>query len=81
MIKVIFKNVMELKSNSDKSFFKEKIDIYIKIVTALMKKFDLQKPCVDNRICLEEMVRMGVILDEQDADALKSFLKKKVKFL
>ena len=44
MIKVIFKNVMELKSNSDKSFFKEKIDIYIKIVTALMKKFDFPAP-------------------------------------
>ena len=78
MVKVIFKNVMELKSNSDKSFFKEKIDIYIKIVTAVKKKYDLQKPYIDHRLCLEEMVRIGVILNDQDADALKSFLKEKV---
>ena len=38
MNKVIFKNVTELQSNSDKRFFKEKVDIYIKIVAAVNKK-------------------------------------------
>lgn len=78
MTRVIFKNVSKLQSNSDKRFFKEKIDVYIKIVAAVTKKYDLPKPQIEQSLCIEEMVRMGLISDQKDIDALKNFLKKKV---
>ncbi len=78
MDKVIFRNVTELQSNSDKSFFKEKVDIYIKLVAAAVKKYDLQKPQIRQDLCIDEMVGMGLIHHCEDADVLKNFLKKKV---
>lgn len=78
MTKLIFKNVTELQSNSDKTFFKEKVDIYIKIVAAVAKKYELPEPQIRHNLCIEEMVRMGVIFNQGDVDDLKNFLKKKV---
>ena len=77
MNKLMFKNVTELQSNSDKSFFKEKIDIYIKIVAAVAKKHELLKPKISQEFCIDEMVRMGVICNRDNVDFLKKFLKKK----
>ena len=78
MIKVIFKNVGKLQCNSDKRFFKEKIDVYIKIVAAVTKKYDLPKPQIEQRLCIEEMVRMGLISNQKDINVLNNLLKKKV---
>lgn len=75
---MIFKSVTELKTNSDKSFFREKIDVYIKIVSATAKKHILSKPQTQHSLCIEEMVRMGVIEKTADADVLRTFLKEKV---
>lgn len=78
MNKVIFKNVTELQSNSDKRFFKEKVDIYIKIVAAVNKKYNLPKPQINKNEFIEEIMRMGIVRNVEDVDDLKNFLKGKM---
>jgi len=74
---VIFKAVTELKTKSEKSYFKEKIDVYIKAVYALCQKLSigLSERCAEER-CIAHMVEMGVICKKEDAVLLKATLKK-----
>lgn len=74
---MIFISVTELKTKSEKSYFKEKIDVYIKTVNALCQRLSIkvsEKGTEEN--CIAHMMDMGVICKKQDTDILKSMLKK-----
>ncbi len=74
---MIFRNVTALQSNPDKSFFKEKIDIYIKTVASAAKKYNLQPPQINQSLCVEEMIDMGLISAQGELRDLNNFLKSK----
>ncbi len=73
---MIFQRVTKLQNSADKSFFKEKIDIYIKIVEAVSKKENLRYTEVDELILLDKMKEIGVVCDNSDYTSLKSVLSK-----
>lgn len=73
---MIFQSVIKLKNNTDKSYFKEKIDIYIKIVDAVSKKEKLTCTKVDELILINKMKEIGVICDASECVSLKKLLSK-----
>lgn len=74
---MIFKSVAELKTKSEKSYFKEKIDVYIKTVYALCQKLSigLSEKCTEEN-CIAHMIDMGVICKKEEAVLLRATLKK-----
>lgn len=71
---MIFKVVTELESSSDKNYFREKIYIYIKIVDALCRKYQLKASKAVEENCIAKLVEIGVISKVEDLDILKSLL-------
>ena len=73
---MIFQNVKNLQNNDDKRYFKEKIDIYIKIVDALCKNSSIQLCRVEEKDYFEKMREMGIIDNIDQLDYLKQVLSK-----
>ncbi len=73
---MIFQNVKNLQNNDDKRYFKEKIDIYIKIVDALCKNSSIQLCRVEEKDYFEKMREMGIIDNIDELDYLKQVLSK-----
>ena len=73
---MIFQRVTNLQSNADNSYFKEKIDIYIKIVEAVCKKESLHYIEVAESDVQSKMKEIGVIVEDDDTIRLKSVLGK-----
>ncbi len=74
---MIFKAITDLSSKADKTYFKEKIDIYIKTVEALCKKYSvelIEHPKEDE--CVLHIIKMGLIKKKEDMPLLKGVLKK-----
>lgn len=70
---MIFCKVTDLQNKADKRYYKEKIDIYIKIVDAVCKKYGLT--IIDNnKDYINKMKEIGVIETEDDITELRHFL-------
>ena len=73
---MIFQNVNNLLNNTDRSYFKEKIDIYIKIVEAICKRNNVLLPIADEIVCFNKMKEMGIVESVMDLKKLKQVLTK-----
>ena len=73
---MIFKCVTELDGNTDKSYFKEKIDLYISIIDAVSKIEKLKDKQVDDKSILDKMKEIGVISGDTDIEVLRKLLSK-----
>ena len=73
---MIFKTVTELDNKTDKSFFIELINIYIRLVQVYCEKFNLDfSSDSDKKSLIKEMTQIGVISSANDIDVLRSTLK------
>lgn len=75
---MIFKRVTELKDNTDKSYFKEKIYIYISIVDAVSKIEILQSKIVSKKMIIRKMKEIGIISEDSDIEILKKTISKEI---
>lgn len=73
---MIFQNVNDLLNNADRSYFKEKIDIYIKIVRAICKKNNVPLLIVDELVYFNKMKEMGIVENVTDLEKLRQVLTK-----
>lgn len=73
---MIFQNVNNLLNNADKSYFKEKIDIYIKIVDAICKRNNVPLSATHEASYFDKMKEMGVVENIEDLEKLKQVLTK-----
>lgn len=73
---MIFQNVNDLLNNADRSYFKEKIDIYIKIVRAICKKNNVPLLIVDELVYFSKMKEMGIVENVTDLEKLRQVLTK-----
>ncbi|MBD5523089.1 MAG: DNA cytosine methyltransferase [Lachnospiraceae bacterium] len=73
---MIFQRVTELQNNADKNYFKEKIDIYTKIVFAVCKNSNLQLQMTSEEKCYIKLKEMGLVDGIEDMTRLKKFLMK-----
>lgn len=73
---MIFQSVTELRSNADKAFFREKIGIYVKIVSAVCKKNQILPSVAYEEKCLGRMKEIGVIAEDGDLAVLRKVLSK-----
>lgn len=69
---MIFQRVTTLKDAADKSYFKEKIDIYIKIILALCK--DETMIMVSEERVFNKILEMGIVDETDDMQCLKKVL-------
>lgn len=73
---MIFNAVTDLVEKSEKSFFEEKILVYIRLVEVYCEKHGLTNHANDTNPNINELKAIGVIKSELDIDSLKSFLGK-----
>ena len=71
---MIFIPVSKLTS-SDKNFFVEQVDLYIKLVNAFCQKNHLENNCNEKLENIEELRSIGVVEDKSELPALKNILK------
>ena len=67
---MIFKNVNELSDKTEKSFFVEQLQVYIRIVEVYCEKNGIKLEHVVNEIPIEELKCIGMISEEKDLDTL-----------
>lgn len=76
---MIFTSVAELSNNQEKRFFKEQVDVFIRLIELSCEKYD-----VENREFTdlesddyEELIKIGVINHPHEINDLRKFLKDK----
>ncbi len=73
---MIFNSITDLVGKSDKSFFKEQILVYIRLVEVYCEKNGLINQADDSSPNISELKAIGVIKSDLDIDSLKAFLGK-----
>lgn len=73
---MIFHNVKKLQNRIDKNYFKEKIDIYVKIVSALCNNYNIQLRLDEEEAYFNKIKEMGIVEEIRDLDFLKKILDK-----
>lgn len=73
---MIFQRVTELENSVDKRYFKEKIDIYTKIVQAVCKTNNFRDEIGKDYECVDKLCEIGVINVAEDTVVLKKILAK-----
>lgn len=73
---MMFQSVKKLKNSTEKSYFKEKIDIYTKIVEAActIHKINIENGLQDE--CIDKLIEVGVIEGSDELKELKRLLSK-----
>ena len=76
---MFFTNVSNLVDKNDKKFFKEQIDVYIRMTEVCCEKYHMVNDENDdiNNDVLNELIDIGVINGSSDLPNLKSLLKGK----
>ena len=74
---MFFTNITNLEDKNEKKFFKEQIDVFIRMTEVCCEKYDLINDENDDlsNDDLNELVNIGVINDFSELTDLKSFLK------
>lgn len=73
---MVFQTVNNLTNNTEKSYFKEKIDIYTKIVAAACSIHGIEAEKANEEECIDKLKEIGVIDKREDLDELKKVLSK-----
>ena len=74
---MIFKNVNELSNKTEKSFFVEQVQVYIRLVEVYCEKNGVMLKHSTSDIPIEELKDIGLIDDEKDLETLKDVVGKK----
>ena len=67
---MVFKSIRELTNARERSFFDEKIDVFVKIVVAACKKYSLAFSNESTDAAFGYLIEMGVIDSEEDLPSL-----------
>ncbi len=73
---MIFKNVNELSNKTEKSFFIEQIQVYIRLVEVYCEKNNIEFEHDVKKIPLEELKSIGLIKNENELDELRKVATK-----
>lgn len=79
---MLFKTTKQLSSNMEKKYFKEKIDIYIRLIEVYKEKFSIidnpsnQINIMEQLDITEELINIGVIENFEEVKELEEFLGK-----
>jgi len=65
---MIFKNVNELSNKTEKSFFVEQVQVYIRLVEVYCEKNGVMLKHSTSDIPIEELKDIGLIDDEKDLE-------------
>lgn len=72
---MIFTPVTKISNPTEKAFFIEQVELYIKLVNAYCRKINIQNEASNSDINLPELCSIGVIETKSDISNLKSLLK------
>lgn len=72
---MIFTPASKIKDSTEKSFFIEQVQLYIKLINAFCQKNNLENNGDDKFINIDELKSIGVIVNENDIPFLKKILK------
>ena len=73
---MIFIPASKLKDSTEKNFFIEQVELYIKLVNDFCLKNNFKNDADENNINIQELKLIGVIENEDDISTLKLILKK-----
>lgn len=71
----MFGDITNLQTTTDKNYFREKISIFIKIVEAVCKRFELAYSQADSAD-VSSFIRFGILDSENQIQFLPTLLKK-----
>ena len=73
---MIFKSVSNLNTKTEKTFFLEQINVYIRLTEVFIEKYNKSVDGILNEPNIGELQSIGVIEDEREIDELKKVLGK-----
>lgn len=71
---MIFKSVSNLNTKTEKTFFLEQINVYIRLTEVFIEKYNKSMDGILNEPNIEELQSIGVIENEREIDELKKVL-------
>lgn len=72
---MIFTSVIELKNKTQSAFFREQINVFIRLVEVYCEKNNVLYEVDETTPIEDELISIGVISQAEEIDALKSFLE------